>query len=56
MAKCANNNHRWILMFVAPKTWVVCEMCSDRFPFSHEQNGARYGGPVPVKYQRVRHE
>jgi len=28
-------------------------MCGERFPFGHEQNGAKYNGPVPLKYQRI---
>lgn len=39
-------------MFVSGKTWVYCGNCPDRFPFSHEFNGANYNGPVPERYRR----
>jgi hypothetical protein len=53
MAKCKNNNHQWVMNFVAPKTWIQCICCSERFPAGPEVIGVPYRGPVPFKYQRT---
>ena len=49
MASCAF--HKWILMNAGAKTYVMCQQCSTRFPFTSDLNGAPYTVPVPEKYR-----
>jgi len=51
MAKCANTQHKWMLMTINGKSvWVYCHTCGEKFPFTGEQNGARFSGKLPDRY------
>jgi len=51
MAKCSPPSaHKWVLTMMGSKTYVHCQMCGTRFPFTNELSGAPYKGKVPEKY------
>ena len=52
MPKCANTKHQWVLRYSAPKTWAMCQLCSERYPLGPEVDGTRFRGPVPEKYTK----